>query len=110
MSEQSSFEVVCLTGELDISRRAELADALARARAGRAVLIDLSGVPYADSTVIAELLRFRNDAEDEGRRTALLIGNPQFARILEYAGLSDAFHVFDERGAALTYLAGTYPT
>ena len=110
MSEQSSLEVVCLTGELDISRRAELAEALSRASAGRAVLIDLSDVPYADSTVIGELLRFRNDAQDEGRRIAVLIGNPQFARILEYAGLSAAFHVFDQRGAALTYLAGTERT
>jgi anti-anti-sigma factor len=110
MSEQSSLEVVRMTGELDISRRAELVEALARASAGRAVLIDLSDVPYADSTVIAELLRFRNDAAENGRRIALLIGNQQFARILQYAGLAAAFEVFDARGAALTYLAGTEPT
>lgn len=110
MGDQSSLEVVRLSGELDIGRRAELVDALARASAGRAILIDLSEVPYADSTVIAELLRFRNDAQDKGRRIAVLIGNPQFARILQYAGLSAAFHVFDDRGAALTYLAGTERT
>jgi anti-sigma B factor antagonist len=109
MNEQSSMDVVRLSGDLDISRRAELTDALARAGAGRAVLIDLSDVPYADSTVIAELLRFRNEAQENGRRIALLIGNAQFARILQYAGLTAAFQVFDERGAALTYLAGTDP-
>jgi anti-anti-sigma factor len=109
MSEQSLLEVVRLTGELDISRRAELSEALARASAGRAVLIDLSDVPYADSTVIAELLRFRSEAEGDGRRIALLIGSPQLVRILQYAGVSGAFRVFDARGEALTYLAGTNP-
>jgi anti-sigma B factor antagonist len=110
MASESSLAVIRLSGELDIGRRDEIAVQLRTASPGSAVLIDLSDVPYADSTVIAELLRFRGEVEREGRRIAVLIGNPQIARILEYAGLSAAFHVFDDRGAALTYLAGTRAT
>ena len=108
MDPQSSFDVVHLSGELDIGRRAELVAALNAARGRPAVLVDFSTVTYADSTVIAELLRFRNEANAKGRRVALLSGNPQFARLLEFAGLAHAFALFDDRGAALTYLAGTF--
>lgn len=109
MHPQSSYDVVRLDGELDVSRRAEVVAMLRQASGGRSVLIDLSSVSYADSTVIAELLRFRNEANAQGRRIALLSGSPQLVRLLEYAGLSRAFALFQDRGAALTYLAGTSP-
>jgi len=110
MDSQSSIDVVRLVGELDVSRRSELRTALSQATGGRAVLIDLGAVSYLDSTVIADLLRFRAEADENGRLVALLIGSRQVARVLEYAGLAQAFAVFDDRGRALTYLAGTSPT
>ncbi len=110
MDPQSSYDVVTLAGELDVSRRPEVVAALGQASGGRGVLLDLSDVTYADSTVIAELLRFRNEANVRGRRVALLSGSPQLARLLEYAGLSKAFALFDDRGTALTYLSGTSGT
>ena len=110
MDPQSSLDVVRLVGELDVSRLSELATALSRASGGGAVLIDLAAVSYLDSTVIAELLRFRSEADKNGRLVALLIGSQQVARVLEYAGVGQAFAVFDDRGRALTYLAGTSPT
>lgn len=110
MDPQSSLEVVRLAGELDISRRDELAAALERVAAAPAVLIDLSDVPYADSTILAELLRFHGAAEANGRRVAVLISSPQISRILQYAGVSATFPVYTARGAALTHLAGTKAT
>jgi anti-anti-sigma factor len=109
MSRQSSLCVVKLVGELDIGQRDEVAAALRLDDGDGPVLVDLGEVTYADSTVIGELLRFRNDAEARGRRIALLIGSPQFARLLQYAGLPEAFAVFDNRAAALTFLAGAGP-
>jgi anti-anti-sigma factor len=106
VSEQSSFTVIALQGELDIERRDEIIASLQLDEGDAPILIDLSDVPYADSTVIAQLLRFRNEATARNRRLALLIGSPQFGRVLQYAGLDQAFAVFDNRGAALTHLAG----
>jgi hypothetical protein len=40
------------------------------------------------------------------RRAAILIVSPQLARLLEYAGVGEAFPLFQDRGAALTYLMG----
>lgn len=105
MSAQSSLQVVRLGGELDIGRRAEIARALQLDGERSGTLLDFSDVSYADSTVIAELLRFRADAQRGGRRIALLIGSRQFGRLLQYAGLTEAFAVFEDRGAALTYLS-----
>ena len=107
---ESSLEVVRFAGELDISRRDEVAAALERAKAAPAILVDLSEVPYADSTVLAELLRFHAQAQANGRRIAVLIHSPQIARIMDYAGVSATFPVFDDRGAALTHLTGTNAT
>lgn len=105
-SSQSTYHVLELSGELDIARRDEIRRTLVAEGPGPALLVDLSRVTYADSTTIAEMLRFRRDADRYNRRVALLIADPQFARVIQYAGLADAFAVFDSRAAALTYLAG----
>jgi anti-anti-sigma factor len=106
VNSQFSVAVIRLAGELDAARRDEVRQALQVGTQTGPILVDFSDVPYADSTVIAELMRFRAEAEAAGRRIAVLIGRAQFARLLQFAGLGDAFALFDERGAALTYLTG----
>jgi anti-sigma B factor antagonist len=106
-STSSAFQVIRLAGELDMVRRDEIRSALMLAPTSRAILVDLTEVSYADSTVLAELLRFRNEADAANRRIAVLIGDARFARVLQYAGLGDAFAIFAERGLALTFLAGS---
>jgi anti-anti-sigma factor len=107
MTENSSLDVVQFSGELDIDRREAVAAALSAAMPPRPALIDLSDVTYADSTIISELLRFRSRAERGGQRIAILVGASRVARVLEYAGLKDAFAIFEDRGEALTYLHDT---
>jgi anti-anti-sigma factor len=69
------------------------------------ILVDFFDVTYADSTTLAELLRFRREAEAQRIPVAIVIGSRQFARLIQYAGLEDAFAVFDNRAAALTFLS-----
>ncbi len=107
MNETSSLDVVHLSGELDIERRDSVAAALAAAIPPRPALVDLTDVTYADSTIISELLRFRARAERGGGRIAILVGASRVARVLEYAGLKDAFAIFADRGSALTFLHDT---
>jgi anti-anti-sigma factor len=101
-----AITVIKLSGELEIGRRAEIRSALKCSPhgGGTAVLIDFSEVTYADSTAVAELLRFHNEAAAARVPVAVVIGNRRFARLLEYAGMADAFAVFDARASALTYL------
>jgi anti-anti-sigma factor len=107
MSSMLPFQVVSLSGELDIARKQEVRDALTVKGADAPLLVDFSEVTYADSTVIAELLRFRNEADREGRRVAIVITSPQFDRLITYAGLRDAFNIFDDSDAARSFLADT---
>lgn len=97
--------VVRLAGELEIGRKDEIRTALQLRGNERGVLVDCSEATYADSTALAELLRFRGDAQRRGVPIAVLVGSPQLDRIVQYAGLSQAMAVFHERGAALSYLA-----
>lgn len=101
----SSIAVIRLEGELEIGRKADVAAALRLNGGESAVLLDFSGVTYADSTTLAELLRFRNEAAERDVAVAILVGNRQFARLVKYAGLADAFRIFDDRASALTELA-----
>jgi anti-anti-sigma factor len=105
MSDTSSIVVIRLTGELDIGRREEIQKAFVIPPNASRVLVDLAEVTYADSTTLAELLRLRADAEAQVARIAIVIGSRRFARVIQYAGLSSAFAIFDDRGSALTYLA-----
>ncbi|HEV3157057.1 MAG TPA: STAS domain-containing protein [Candidatus Baltobacteraceae bacterium] len=105
MNANSTFDTIALAGELDIARRDEVRQALRIDGPGSGILVDFSEVVYADSTVIAQLLRFYNDAGELKRRVAVLIVAPQLIRLLQYAGLSEIFPLFTERSAALNYLS-----
>jgi anti-anti-sigma factor len=100
-----SIAVIRLTGELEIGRRDEIAAALVVSGAQSGNLLDFSDVNYADSTSLAELLRFRDDAAQRSVPVAIVIGSKQFARLIQYAGLAHAFHIFDNRAEALMNLS-----
>jgi anti-anti-sigma factor len=98
--------VLQLSGELEIGRKQEIRDNLQLRGGEESVLVDCSNVTYADSTALAELLRFRGEAERRNVPVAILIRSRQFARIVQYAGLGETFEIFEDRGEALSYLAG----
>ena len=108
MSPSSSITVIALSGELELSRKAEIQRALQLHGREMAVLIDFSDVSYADSTALAELLRYFSEATKAHVAVALLIKSVQFARVIEYAGLAEAFQVFRDRSAALNYLGKSH--
>jgi anti-anti-sigma factor len=101
----NSIAVIRLTGELEIGRKAEIAAALVLTGSEGGVLLDFSEVSYADSTSLAELLRFREDAAQKHIPVAIVTGSRQFARLIQYAGLGHAFHIFDNRADALVALS-----
>jgi anti-anti-sigma factor len=105
-----SIAVIALSGELEIGRKVEIRDTLQMVESATSVLIDFSEVTYADSTALAELMRFRSEADTRNVSVAILVGHRQFSRLLEYAGLSQTFAVFDSRAAALSYLASPKTT
>ncbi len=106
MNAGSSLAVVRLVGELDIGRREEIARTLLVNGSESGILVDFAEVTYADSTTLTQLLRFRAETERLNVPIAIVIGSRQFARLIQYAGLGEAFAIFDNRAAALAYLHG----
>jgi anti-anti-sigma factor len=106
MNDRGSVRIVRLSGELEISRKEELRDALSPSTDAAPVLLDLGEVTYADSIALTELLRFCVQTQRDGRAVALVIRTPQFARLIQYAGLATAFKVFGDDREALEYLLG----
>jgi anti-anti-sigma factor len=100
-----SIAVIRLTGELEIGRKSEITSALTVSGSESGILLDFSDVSYADSTSLAELLRFRDEATKQDIPVAIVIGSRQFARLIQYAGLGHAFKIFDNRAAALSELS-----
>ncbi len=105
MNDEEKIEMIRLAGELDISRKREIRDAFVRSSGARAVLVDLSEVTYADSTALTELLRFCVMAQRDEIPIAVVIRTLQFSRLVQYAGLADAFNIFDQPSEALAYLS-----
>lgn len=89
MWREGARTVVSLHGEQDMSTAAGLAEALAAAGTGGDgdVVVDLSDVPFMDSTAIRELARSRYDLQSQSR--ALMLRAPsRFARrLLDVCGL-----------------------
>lgn len=104
MNDGVVIETIQLDGELEVGRKQEIRDAFALRGGARGVLVDLSGVTYADSTALTELLRFCMTAQRAKVPIAVVIRTRQFARLVQYAGLASAFRIFDDREEALAYL------
>lgn len=86
--------VVHVAGEVDVSNASELRDALAGVLAGeKSVEVDLSQVPYIDSTGIGVLVGAAHEAQEAG--TAFCVTNPQanVARVLSLLDVADKLGV-----------------
>jgi anti-sigma B factor antagonist len=97
--------VVALAGELDLSTISRMEGPLReQVRQRPAVLVDLSGLGFIDSTGIGILIQAFRGAN--GTPMNVLVGTgSQVERVLGIAGITDAFPVYSDRRRALAALA-----
>ncbi|MEU9042943.1 MULTISPECIES: STAS domain-containing protein [unclassified Kitasatospora] len=96
--------VVCvLVGDLDIETLAPAADALTAlvAQRPRAVVIDLAGVGFCDSSGLNLLLKTRLAAGEERVALYLAAVSPTVLRVLELTGAHAVFSLHESVAAAL---------
>lgn len=97
--------IVALTGEHETYSAPDVERALTVALADDcAVIVDLSHTEFLDSSVISVLLRSRDDAEDRGRRFALVVDDSTgwaVRKLLETTGLTAVFPIAGSRAEAL---------
>lgn len=90
-STQGSTVILAVTGEVDVSNASELraqADAVLADGFTGELVVDLSGVPYIDSTGIGVLVGAAHRAQEAG--ASLAVANPQknVERVLGLLGVS----------------------
>jgi anti-anti-sigma factor len=104
-----STVVLTVRGELDLrtvpTLRARLAEALATGHG--AVVVDLTGVAFMDSTGLATLLNALRRLTRAGRRLVLTCGDGPVRRMLHLTHLLGTFTVCDHVDAALAHLERT---
>lgn len=106
--QDDSIDVVEALGELDMSNVAALNKALRAAFSDdtTSCLLDLSGLDFLDSTVIAALVRWSSDVQlSEREALAIFVGQDTPAsRLVELVGLNGRLPIFTSRDGARTAL------
>jgi anti-anti-sigma factor len=101
MRRQGDASIVCLAGEIDLYNAEAVLNALRKACSGAgAVVVDLSDVDFADSTMIGVLLEARSRLE--GRPLNLVGPPPQVVRALELCGLDGRLPIYATVADALS--------
>ncbi len=91
------------SGEIDLARspsmRAQVAEAMKRSP--KRLVIDLSGVPYMDSSGVATLVEALQSTRKAGAKLLLCALTPRVRSILEISRLDTVFTIVQDRAAAL---------
>jgi anti-anti-sigma factor len=100
-SVQDGRDVIAVGGDIDITTQRQFADAIAaRLAAGRALVLDLTGIGFVDSSGLRALLKAARDARIQ--QTALTIAaSPAVYRVLELAQVTHVLSLHPDRAAAV---------
>ena len=95
--------VITVRGEVHVSTAPEFSDRLNDAIAGgkTAVVIDMTGVEFIDSTGLSVLLNALRRVTRQQGTLALAVSNPTVLRLFEITRLDTTFDILPDREAAL---------
>ena len=87
--------VVTVAGEVDVATAPALRDCLDQAvrRAEGAVVVDLLGVTFIDSTGLGVLIGAQRGCAEDGRELQLVIAEPRILKVFEITGLTELFPI-----------------
>lgn len=95
-SDEGDFTVIRLVGDVDVSAAARLRDALLRliTDTREKVLVDLTDVPFLDSTGLGVLVSRLKQQRLDGGDLALVISSERLLRNFRITGLDRVFHIY----------------
>jgi anti-sigma B factor antagonist len=95
--------LVVASGELDIAATPRLSTvlAVAAARPGGRMVLDLSDVRFIDSTALGTILKAATQLDDGGTLLAVVVPDGPVRRLFEMTNLTQRFRLFGTRAAAL---------
>ena len=95
--------MVAVRGEVDLHTAPEVQGAIeqaAEAAGVNAVVVDVSGVEFMDSTALSALVRSKDSLEQQGISLRLAAPSKAVERIFSVTGFEDYFEIFSSREAA----------
>jgi anti-sigma B factor antagonist len=97
-------EVVIVEGDIDMHVSPKFRDSLLNVfkKKARGVVVDLSGVPFMDSSAIATLVEGLRWSKKEGKRFILAGLQENVSHTLKLAKLSDFFEISPTQADALS--------
>jgi anti-sigma B factor antagonist len=107
--QSGNVAILELLGRLTVDdHQGRLRDAVANVmrRGSRAVLLDLAGVHYIDSTRLGELITAHVTVTRQGGRLGLVNTPARVHELLSMAGLDGVFEQFPDRDTALKSIGG----
>ena len=96
--------VVELAGELDIAATSAVRSHVDEAAGRRALVLDLSGASFVDSSMLKELLRANAELARYGTQLVLAGSTSAVRRVLDLTRTAGLFTLAEDRDAALTML------
>ena len=99
--------VLCLHGPLTMENVASFHNAIRREETAEAVVVDLTEVPYVDSSGLGSLVSACVSRQKAGRRVALTGVNERVFRLFEITKVETLFLIFPTIDDALMALTST---
>jgi len=93
--------LIALSGELDIAATTSVRTCVEAAAGRRAVVLDLSGATFLDSSMLKELLRANAELERYDTRLVLAGITPAVQRVLDLTRTTAMFTLAEDRSAAV---------
>ncbi|MEN9646944.1 MAG: hypothetical protein RL238_3613 [Actinomycetota bacterium] len=94
--------IVHLTGELDVSQTLQVRDVvLAEIGPGRRLVVDLSGVPFIDSSGLGMLVAAHRASIKESGWFAVCGADATVTRVFELTRTNRVLHIFADAAAAV---------
>jgi anti-sigma B factor antagonist len=100
--------LVELGGELDIAATSAVRSRVDDAAGRRALVLDLSGATFVDSSMLKELLRASAELGRYETQLVLAGVTPTVRRVLDLTRTADFFTIAEDRRAALSLLDGDH--
>jgi anti-sigma B factor antagonist len=104
--EPNGAHVMNVRGEIHVTTAPEFSQRLTTAiEAGKtAIVLDLSGVEFIDSTGLSVLLNGLRRVTQLHGRLALVSANPTVLRLFQITKLDSTFDIFDDRDSAIAHV------
>ena len=101
--------IICPRGEIHVTTAPRFAEHLTAAIEGgkTAIVLDMTGVEFIDSTGLSVLLNGLRLLTQRRGRLALVCTNPTVLRLFQITNLDKTFDIFDDRPDAIAHVTST---